>query len=444
MKLHHFFLLVFAIFILPRCDDMYQVHGAKTISNDAVFASMKEDQEKRYKKAHPAPTVAEQKKNLSEKKLQEIRELRDKLTSKIAALQKTAGQFDLAITTNANEVRDETTRQPAETFDQAIKNKRIKASLEAIQKAQAYKDIVIRESRLATDAVTEAEGIEKQLNLDIIILASVDEPELDDLLVKLNLVFNKIQPKAKELVLMDEKTRLKPLEEIYKTVISPPPVSKTIPAQKPAAPKQPTQFIPREISTTTRNAAPVSINLPAPVLARSAPVPFITQPPVKKTYDTVNDPKTTAKTKNLFGSPTKKKAALGRHPDDDIQAPPPRTQKTKNRLAPDPPEQPTPPETQDQNDHPAIVDALEQCRNALDDDNCERAQTLCTNDLVNKFPWVELRLKNCWKLAALDKCRDAIDDDNCERAQTLCADITLKDYEWIDTAIKACWEFKKF
>jgi len=165
------------------------------------------------------PTVAEKKKALSEEKLHEVRDLRDKLMEKVALLEKTSKQFDQEIENNVNEVRAETTKLSEETFDQAIQNRRIKAALEAIQKAQAYKGIVNRESQIAGEAAVETEGAEKQLRLDIIMLASVDEAKLDELLAKLDLVINKIQPQAKELVLKDAQTNLKPLEDIYKELV---------------------------------------------------------------------------------------------------------------------------------------------------------------------------------------------------------------------------------
>jgi len=510
------------------------------------------------------PTIAEQKKALSERKLLEVRDLRAKLTEKIGLLEKTSGQFDQEISNCENEIRVETTKQPMDSFAQAIKNRRIKAALEAIQKAQAYKEIVTRESQLANDAAVDTEGIETQLRLDGIILTSIEEAKLDELLVKLELVIDNIQPQAKELVLTDAQTNLKPLEEIYKELIPP--------GEKPAAP--PTITSPTDKTNTSEKQLDIGfandqIKIDVKTACESASLTYRNRfekhcrqksQSFKETYecrmpfyDKTNNPENnlcllkhvevdTLRPPMNFGDcvigneeraeycckdsllyrieyaqcgkseafcqdrNTKQMKPCGyrifcrtvkslkqinlneftigeklnycfplRPPNIDStakQLPSPQIslespKKSSTVTFPKAKRQPLvqhnpepcielepsiPTGSSIQNKQPAdatpdadeMLDALERCQDALDDDNCKRAQTLCTNDLINKFPWVELRLKNCWKLAALDKCRNALDDDNCEQAQTLCADITLKDYEWIDTAIKACWEFKKF
>lgn len=186
------------------------------------FACGKEDTAPQPTLERAPPTAAEKKRVLSEAKLQEVRTLRDKLAEKVTRLTKTNEQFDREIADSAKTIQAETSQESTKAFEQAIQNRRVKAALEAIQKAQAYKEIVDRASQLTSEAIVETEGVEKQLRLDIIMLASVDEAKLDELLAKLDLVINKIQPQAKELVLKDEQTNLKPLEDIFKELVTPP------------------------------------------------------------------------------------------------------------------------------------------------------------------------------------------------------------------------------
>jgi len=87
--------------------------------------------------------------------------------------------------------------------------------LTAYQKVEAYLKILKEEDKKTEQAAIELYGIQMQLELDIEMLESIENADLEETLKQLNLVIDKIQPTADNLVLNDENTPKTPLEKLF-------------------------------------------------------------------------------------------------------------------------------------------------------------------------------------------------------------------------------------
>ena len=181
------------------------------------------------------------KKIQSEEKLKLVVTLVDKLQRKKSTLDQKGQIFEQEITVNIQEIKIERDRGTFTDFRSAMSNKHIENCLNAIQKASAYKELVNREAQKTEASVIELEGTTKQLRLDITVLGALEDEKGDELLAELDLVINRIQPQADDLVISPD-TPKKPLEEIFNKYIiqsgnqnNPPaqlPESKIVPTAK--------------------------------------------------------------------------------------------------------------------------------------------------------------------------------------------------------------------
>ncbi|HCC23751.1 TPA: hypothetical protein DF272_06285 [Candidatus Falkowbacteria bacterium] len=159
---------------------------------------------------------AKSKKQLSEEKLQTVKALKAELAAKAQTLRGTVVKFESEIQRNVKEIQEEKSYTGQQGFDESIKNQRIRNCLEAIQKAHGYKQIVIEAAQKTEAGEIELVGVEKQLDLDIILLDSMEDAEIDRLLDRLDLVITQYQPRTQKLILPPPKEAdLKELDEIY-------------------------------------------------------------------------------------------------------------------------------------------------------------------------------------------------------------------------------------
>ncbi|MBT5337626.1 hypothetical protein HN858_01075 [Candidatus Falkowbacteria bacterium] len=169
----------------------------------------------------PAPLSQEKeappksKKEISEEKLEHVKHLRRKLERKERTLAGALITYKDKISIFVQEIKQERNRRNLVEYNQAISSNSIKHNLEAIQKAEAYWGITNREKVKTKLAIVDAEGTEKLLDLDITMFSTMPEDEIDKLLDELDLVINRIQPTARDLVITDKETVLTPLDEIY-------------------------------------------------------------------------------------------------------------------------------------------------------------------------------------------------------------------------------------
>jgi len=188
-----------------------------------------------------ASTDKRPKKIQSEEKLQIVNSLSEKLKKKKISLDETGAVFEQEINSNVQEIKAERSSGHYSDFKSAMSNKIIEGCLKAIQKANAYKEITDNEAKKTYASIIELHGLTKQLRLDITVLGALEDEKGDELLAELDLVINRIQPQADDLVISPD-TPKKPLEEIFNKYIiqsgnqnNPPaqlPKSEIVPAAK--------------------------------------------------------------------------------------------------------------------------------------------------------------------------------------------------------------------
>jgi len=178
------------------------------------------------------PDPPQSKSEISKEKMEEMKQLRGKLISKRDKLKLTTEEFDKKIQTFVVEAKGELARQSLVnvTLTEAQKNRLIRNNLEAIRKAKAYQTIIATEIALTVDGEMETDRLIKHLDLDIVILGSFEDEQLDDRIKQLNLTITQIQPKAKELAINPDNTSLPSMESVWQEYFA---AEETIPAVRP-------------------------------------------------------------------------------------------------------------------------------------------------------------------------------------------------------------------
>jgi hypothetical protein len=158
------------------------------------------------------------KKVQSEEKLQIVNSLSEKLKKKKISLDETGAIFEQEININVQEIKVERNASHYTNSKSEMSNKIIEGCLKAIQKASAYKEIIDNETKKTYASIIELHGLTKQLRLDITVLGALEDEKGDELLAQLDLVINRIQPQANDLVISPN-TPMKPLEDIFEKYI---------------------------------------------------------------------------------------------------------------------------------------------------------------------------------------------------------------------------------
>lgn len=156
---------------------------------------------------------------LTEEKLNEVQNLKEKLKEKKEILDKKAVRFTEDIRTNVAEINAERAKNGLKEFPQAVTNAVIEQCLKAIQKAKAYKELSEREANKTWLAVIEVTGTEKQLRLDKTLFEDLDETQIEEILRQIDFVLIKVKPQAEEFKVTDENTVREPLEKLYEEYI---------------------------------------------------------------------------------------------------------------------------------------------------------------------------------------------------------------------------------
>lgn len=99
-------------------------------------------------------------------------------------------------------------------LDEARKDQKIINELNAIEKAQTYKNFVIDHWNLTSANIDIMDGRRKLYELDIIVLAGLNEEQLQSLIDEMDVIIESIEPYANELVVNKNAKRI-PLEEIW-------------------------------------------------------------------------------------------------------------------------------------------------------------------------------------------------------------------------------------
>jgi len=152
---------------------------------------------------------------LSKKKLEKLQALKLQLDQKRAKLESARNVFAQMINGWVNEINVIRQQNQLVDFAQAKANKLIANNLEAIRKAQAYNDITYAEILLTYEGQIEADRLQKQIQLDIVMLDSIEEKKLASIIKDLDLTIDKLQPRAEELVINQENTKLPELEAVW-------------------------------------------------------------------------------------------------------------------------------------------------------------------------------------------------------------------------------------
>ena len=106
------------------------------------------------------------------------------------------------------------------SFNEAQEDQEIINELQAIQKALAYKKFTLDDWTMTEANIIKLRGSKKQLELDIIVLAGLNEEQLEALISGVDIVIGEIEPTAGELV-VNKDTRQIPIEEIWRKYIEP-------------------------------------------------------------------------------------------------------------------------------------------------------------------------------------------------------------------------------
>jgi len=160
-------------------------------------------------------TKAVSKAELSKQKLAKLEYLMDQLCKKRDKLKEAENTFKNGIGYWNRDISNFCTQKNITTFAEAIKNKSISNSLEAIRKAETYMQITRTEISLTSDALLEADRAKTQVALDIVMLGSIEEEKLAGIIEELDLTIDKLQPQAAELVINPDDTKLPPLETVW-------------------------------------------------------------------------------------------------------------------------------------------------------------------------------------------------------------------------------------
>lgn len=170
------------------------------------------------------PPPPQSKSEISKAKMEEMKQLRTKLIAKRDKLKLTVEEFNKKILAFVAEAKGELAKQNWVniTLTEAQKNRLIRNNLEAIQKAKAYQTIITTEINLTVNGEMETDRLIKHLDLDIVILDSFEDEQLDDRIKQLNLTITQIQPKARELAINPNNTSLPSLESVWQEYFAPP------------------------------------------------------------------------------------------------------------------------------------------------------------------------------------------------------------------------------
>ena len=152
---------------------------------------------------------------LSKQKLEEVNSLDQKLDGKLESLNSKNKWFDGQIKLFVSKVDKIITDNALKNYADVRKNPDANNYLEGIRKARGYQDIVKNATTETKNAKARLHGIAIQLELDIHMLDGLEGNQMDDIIEKLNLVINDIEPSAKELVIDEKNTVLLPMESIW-------------------------------------------------------------------------------------------------------------------------------------------------------------------------------------------------------------------------------------
>jgi len=147
-------------------------------------------------------------------KYYQIENLQRSLSEKYNKLITAENEFDRSITTYSLVLRSQNT-----PLNETIADPRLKGKLLALQKAVAYRMIVHKEIENINLAEIELSNIKEQVRLDITLLNSLDQENLDKLLTQMDVVINTVTPLASELVINPENIELPSLEQVWKNFV---------------------------------------------------------------------------------------------------------------------------------------------------------------------------------------------------------------------------------
>jgi len=152
---------------------------------------------------------------LSRQKLEKLQLLYEQLTDKRTKLESAVEIFDNRILAWKSQIKYVCHRHGITDFAKALENKFISNNLEAIRKAETYRQITRAEISLTRDALMEADRAKTQIALDIVMLDSIEEEKLASIMEELDLTIDKLQPQAAGLVINPDDTKLPPLETVW-------------------------------------------------------------------------------------------------------------------------------------------------------------------------------------------------------------------------------------
>jgi len=165
------------------------------------------------------PISTKSKKVLSQEKLTEIISLIAVIEAKLISIREAIQKTDAKIQVHVAEIKAEKRRSGQSSYAEIERNRAIKIRLETIQKAHAHKQILLEAAHTSVLGKTELEGIKEQLDLDIIILETMEDAKFDQLVDRANLIVTKWQPQAKKLpyppVKGSDRKELKEIYELY-------------------------------------------------------------------------------------------------------------------------------------------------------------------------------------------------------------------------------------
>lgn len=184
----------------------------------AIFLSCRSHEKKRQMTLQKQTDVEsiEGKKQLTIQKQNDVKSLASNMLNKLTTLNYAHQGLDNKATTYSMALRD----WKFAGIDRAMQDSRGKGNLLALQKALAYKNIVLDEYTRTYDAYQELLGVSEQLELDMIMLNSFDEANFDELLKKLEDVLVNVQPMAQELVIGEKNMRLPDLDSVWKDYVA--------------------------------------------------------------------------------------------------------------------------------------------------------------------------------------------------------------------------------
>jgi len=152
---------------------------------------------------------------LSNVKLAKLITLMEQLEKKRSKLDETLTTFHQQIHKWKQQVESEIRWREIHNFTEATNNKLISNNLEAIRKAEGYQQIVQSEIDLTKAALMEADRVRKQVELDVLLLDSLEENKLTTIVESLDFAIDNLQLRSTEMIINPNNADLPSLESIW-------------------------------------------------------------------------------------------------------------------------------------------------------------------------------------------------------------------------------------